>query len=61
MLKQDGDSTNTDYVLYIAFSVNPTSGWSCPIRIDKPLVRIGFSVQKRDLSVSMLSKNLITT
>lgn len=40
-----------DYALYLLFSVQPYLGWSCPIRVDKPLVRCSFSVTTNDSSV----------
>lgn len=52
-LKQDLEPTNnSDYCLYIAFSLDLTLGWSCPIRVDKPLLRKAFSLQGKDFPVS---------
>ncbi|XP_066257341.1 intermembrane lipid transfer protein VPS13B isoform X1 [Euwallacea similis] len=38
-LKQDVESSNGEYIFYAAFSVNPCQGWSCPLRVDKPMLR----------------------
>ncbi|CAG9772920.1 unnamed protein product [Ceutorhynchus assimilis] len=54
MLKNDSESSNADYVLYISFSVNPAAGWSCPIRVDKPLLRKAFAVQNNQTSMPVV-------
>lgn len=52
-LKQDLEPTNnSDYCLYIAFSLDLSLGWSCPIRVDKPLLRKAFSLQGKEFPVS---------
>ncbi|XP_076265664.1 vacuolar protein sorting 13B isoform X3 [Rhynchophorus ferrugineus] len=45
------DTANVEYALYMIFSVDPTLGWSSPIRVDKPLMRKSFSVQNQNLSI----------
>lgn len=37
-LKRDTEPSS-DYALYMAFSLDPRSGWSCPVRVDKPFLR----------------------
>ncbi|XP_060527776.1 intermembrane lipid transfer protein VPS13B isoform X2 [Cylas formicarius] len=53
-LKQDGDSTNSEYTLYIAFSLDQDLGWSCPIRVDKTLIRKSTAIMSHDVSVPVV-------
>lgn len=40
-----------DYVLYISFAVNAKFGWSCPVRVDKSLIRRSLSIQTENTSL----------
>lgn len=49
------DTTNetcVDYALYISFSAEPDSAWSCPVRVDNPFLRRSITVCLDDCSVS---------
>ncbi|XP_071057652.1 intermembrane lipid transfer protein VPS13B isoform X2 [Onthophagus taurus] len=43
-----------EYVLYISFSTNGKSGWSCPIRVDKPFNRRSISVKMNQKSIPIV-------
>lgn len=45
---------NAEYVLYMAFSVKPELGWSCPIRVDKPLLRKSFCVVSEEYPIPLV-------
>lgn len=50
----DNIESHSDFALYISFSTNPKFGWSCPIRVDKDLVRRSIVIQSPNSSVSCL-------
>ncbi|CAG9862164.1 unnamed protein product [Phyllotreta striolata] len=37
-------SNSNDYALYMSFCTDETSGWSCPIRVDRPFLRKSFCI-----------------
>lgn len=45
---------NTEYALYMAFCVRPELGWSCPIRVDKPLLRKSFCVANEEHPIPLV-------
>lgn len=40
-----------DYALYITFTTNPKFGWSCPVRVDKNLIRRSLAMQTETTSL----------
>ncbi|KAJ8927596.1 hypothetical protein NQ314_019923, partial [Rhamnusium bicolor] len=53
ILNKEYDSTG-DYVLYIAFCIKPELGWSCPMRVDKPLLRKSFCVMSDEQPIPVV-------
>lgn len=47
----DEEEYSGDYALYITFTVNADCEWSCPVRVDKNLLRKSLSVQTENSSV----------
>ncbi|XP_017781523.1 PREDICTED: vacuolar protein sorting-associated protein 13B [Nicrophorus vespilloides] len=44
----------SEYALYVSFASNGSHNWSCPIRVDKMLVRRSVSIQTEEMSVPVV-------
>ncbi|XP_030768330.1 vacuolar protein sorting-associated protein 13B-like isoform X2 [Sitophilus oryzae] len=54
IIKSPTETPTAEYNLYMTFSVDPKVGWSCPVRVDKHLVRKSFSVQTKQFSIPVV-------
>lgn len=50
IIDSDNDFSG-DYALYVSFAINIKFGWSCPVRVDKNLVRRSLSMKTDSMSV----------
>lgn len=47
-LDPDNYDLNTNYALYVMFSLNSKLGWSCPLRVDQVVARKGICVKSSE-------------
>lgn len=51
----EASESSAEFAFYVAFSTSPKNGWSCPVRVDKGLIRRSITLTDyNSLSVSLL-------